>query len=126
MYKPNYNYSMPTNLWFYYELVNMEADNRKAKYKYLLNLFSEFLFRKYNITPNDLKNKTYFEIVRERENDDDVIELYGNIWNSIDDLKHSSQNEVIAYIKSIKLIFNKGNFEDWIKQQKKNKPCNDC
>ena len=126
MYKPHFNDNMPHNLWFYYEMINMEADHKIATQKRLEKTFIDFLFRKYYISSEDLKKKSYFELVREREEDDNVIELYGEIWNNIEELKHKPQNEVLVYIKSIKLIFNKGNFEDWIQQHKRGKPCNDC
>ena len=125
-YKAKFNDSMPANLWFYSQLVNIEAGVHKATYKNLFDTFIKFLFRKYKIQKKELKKKTYFELVREREDNDDVIDLYGEIWNSIDEMKHASSNEVLSYIKKIKLIFNKGNFEDWIKTQKRKAPCNNC
>jgi len=117
---------MPANLWFYTQLINIEIGEKKANQKTLKKIFIEFLYRKYRISKYDLSKKTIFVIVREKEDNDTIINLYGDIWNSIDDLKQKSNDEVIKYVKSIKLKFNKDGFDDWIKSQKIEKNCNNC
>jgi len=125
-YRINLNESMPADLWFYSQLVNIETDSKKAKPKNLLNIFIKYLCMKYSISRKDLKANLFFELVRKREKNDDFISLYGEIWNSIDEMKHSAPNEVVSYVRRIKLIFNRGDFEKWIREQKINKACNDC
>ena len=114
-YKPNYDASkMPANLWFYSKLINLEVGNEKANYKNLLNSFITFLQKKYRIKDIDLKQKTIFEYVQSREDNEAILELYGEIWNDIDDLKNSSTQDIILYIKKIKTAFNKEDVSEWI------------
>ncbi len=117
---------MPVNLWFYSQLVNMEIGTLRPSYNNLQQLFYRFLVRKYKITKIEYKNFSIFNLVKNKEEDQEILNLYGEIWNSIEDLKHSPKNEVIAYIKQIKTIFNKKDVSEWIEQRKKSKPCNDC
>ena len=119
---------MPHNLWFYSQLVNMEIGEIKPSYKNLLHLFKKFLYRRYMISKTDLKTNTIFEIVNRREYDKDVIDLYGEIWNNIDELKDKGSDEILVYTKSIKKRFNKGDFFEWIEERKKaeEEPCNNC
>jgi len=118
---------MPANLWFYEQLVNMEIKTIKPTSKNLETAFMQYLHRKYAITKQDLKRHTIFEVVGEREQNPDFIELYGDIWNKAQEMKHSPSTEVIAYIKSIKVYFNKENVSAWVQIQKaKRENCNDC
>jgi hypothetical protein len=121
--------NVPTNLWFYLQLVDLEIGSQKASYKNLLESFIHFLCRRYGIKDDDLKKQTIFEIVKAKEDEQPLLDLYGDIWNSIDDLKQSSENEVIQYIKSIKHYFKKDNLDYWIRErerEREKKPCNNC
>ena len=117
---------IPAHLWFYSQLVNFEIGVYKANSTNLFNYFVRFLYRKYKISKYDLKIKSLFDIVKDREDNRNLLDLYGEIWNSIEDLKHSSTNEVIEYIKSIKYLFNKEDVTEWIELRKNEKKCNDC
>ena len=117
---------LPSNIWFYYQLINIEFGEEKPTYQNLLNSFLRYLYRKYRIKVNDLKTKTVFEIVQEKETDPEWIELYGIVWNGIEELKQSHEEEVIKYIKTIKHYFKKDNINEWISQTRKEKPCNNC
>jgi len=127
-YKPQYDDpSMPANIWFYSQLVNMEVGSTRANHKKLLNCFLSYLYRKYHIRKHHLETKTVFEVVAEREEDPQYIELYGEIWNSIQELKQKPKSEVIPYIKTIKGAFNKDRIDEWVKNREANKKeCNDC
>ena len=126
-YKPNYDASrMPANLWFYSKLINLEVGNDKANYKNLHNSFMTFLMMKYRIRDNDLKQNSIFDLVQKREENMGILELYGEIWNDIEDLKNSEDSDVVRFIKKIKMMFNKDDVSEWIERQKLKKPCNDC
>ena len=125
-YKPQFNDTMPANLWFYSQLVNLEIDTKNANYNKLKKIFLEFLYRKYHISKFDLEKKSIFLLVKEKEENMAIIDLYGEIWNSIEDLKQSDNSDVILFIKSIKLNFNKDGYQEWVKSQKQSKPCNNC
>jgi len=126
-YRPHYDSSnMPANLWFYSKLINLEVGNEKANYQNLHNHFIGFLHKKYRIRKDDLKTNTIFEIVRKREENSEMLDFYGEIWNSIEDLKKSDTSEVVAYTKTIKTAFNKEDISEWLDLQKIKKPCNDC
>ena len=127
VYRPNYDSkNMPANLWLYSQLVDIEVGNYKANYKNLYNAFVSFLCKKYKISKDELKNNSIFELVKKREESPDLLELYGEIWNSVEELKHKGSAEIVAYIKNIKPLFNKENVSEWIEIQKTRKPCNDC
>lgn len=120
---------MPANLWFYSQLVNIEIGTVKASYRNLNQLFIRFLIRKYKISKIEFNSFSIFDLVKSKEKDKDILDIYGEIWNSIEDLKHKKKSEVIAYIKDIKKVFNKEDITEWLtlkKNQVKNKPCNDC
>ena len=87
--------------------------------------FFEYLQRKYIISDDELKNKTIFKLVNENEKNEDYIELYGNIYHKIQNLKQNSQESIILYIKSIKKYFNQDDLSEWIERQKYN-DCNYC
>ena len=117
---------MPHNLWFYSQLINIEVSEKSANYKELYNCFINYLCRKYRITKSELKKQSIFDLVKSKEDDENLLDLYGELWNSINDLKQSSKSEVIHYVKSIKPLFNKEDFSEWIAEQKLRKDCNDC
>jgi len=117
---------MPANIWFYSKLVSMEIGEISANQVNLYDLFLKYLYRKYFISQEMLEKKTIFEIVNSKESDPNLIELYGEIWFSIESLKAKNPEDVIKYIKTIKSLFNKEYLSDWIEQQKKKEPCNDC
>jgi len=119
--------NMPANLWFYDQLINIEINPKKASAKKLKKCFIAYLYRKYHITKTDLRKNTIFDIVAQREKNAHFIELYGDIYNTTQEMKHSHPSDVIAYIKSIKYVFNQDNVSDWIAtRQTKKEKCNDC
>ena len=127
-YKSQYgDPTMPANIWFYSELVNMEIGETKPTQKNLNECFMKYLKRKYHIRKHHLEKFTIFQIVAQREEDPKYIELYGEIWNSIQELKQKSKGEVLAYIKTIKTAFNKERIDEWVKNREASKEdCNDC
>ena len=126
MYKPVYtDGNMPANVWFYSKLIDIEIGTEKATHRQLYRYFMEYLHRKYKIKKADLKKNTIYEIVANSENDENIINLYDEIYNDIDELKQKNKTDVIEYIKMIKPLFNKDNIDDWIKENKEKK-CDDC
>jgi hypothetical protein len=119
------NQTVPANIWFYSKLINYELSIEKVNPTILMNTFFEYLARKYDITKYDLKQKTIFQHVSEKELNLDYIELYGDIYHSIKELKHKNKSDVISYIKIIKVHFNKDNLTEWIEKRKDEK-CNNC
>ncbi|HOE90585.1 MAG TPA: hypothetical protein PLV22_01250 [Candidatus Cloacimonadota bacterium] len=117
--------NVPANIWFYSQLVNFELGIDKVNSDILMKSFFEYLQRKYLISDDELKNKTIFKLVNENEKNEDYIELYGNIYHKIENLKQNSQESIILYIKSIKKYFNQDDLSEWIERQKYN-DCNDC
>jgi len=114
---------MPANLWFYDQLINMEIMPKKATAKRLYQNFMQYLHRKYHINPKD----SVFEVVASKEKDPAFIELYGDIYNRTQEMKHSKPSEVLEYIKSIKHVFNQDNVSEWIARRQRDKDdCNDC
>jgi hypothetical protein len=91
----------------------------------LLKFFYDYLQRKYKINDSDLKEKTIFQWVNEKEEDLEYIELYGDIYNRINELKQNDSSEVITYIKSIKKYFNQEDLTDWI-EKRRQENCNNC
>jgi hypothetical protein len=90
-----------------------------------MNNFFEYLQRKYLISDDELKDKTIFKLVNENEKNEDYIELYGDIYHKIENLKQNDQENIILYIKSIKKYFNQDDLSEWIEKQKYN-DCNNC
>lgn len=119
------NETMPPNIWFYSKLLDLELNIVKPNTNNLWIMFQEYLKRKYKLSDKDLKNQSIFSLVKQKESDHDYIDLYGDIYQNIQDLKHSDGNEVILFIKSIKKYFNKEDLSDWIEKRKIDN-CNDC
>ncbi|HPY96475.1 MAG TPA: hypothetical protein PL063_04630 [Candidatus Cloacimonadota bacterium] len=117
--------SIPANIWFYSQLVNFELGIDKVNSDILMNNFFEYLQRKYLISDDELKDKTIFKLVNENEKNEDYIELYGDIYHKIENLKQNDQENIILYIKSIKKYFNQDDLSEWIEKQKYN-DCNNC
>ena len=120
--------TVPANFWFYSLLVNMQLGIEKVSAHRLMECFYNFLYKRYHIKKEELALKTVFEYVKEREDRADIIELYGKIWNDINDLQGKSDLEIIEYIKSIKLLFNKEDVDSWVSAKKfvKGNTCNNC
>lgn len=121
----NFNDSMPPNIWFYSKLLDLELNIEKPTPNNLWNLFHEYLKRKYKFSDNQLKTQSIFQLVSQNETDNEYIDLYGDVYQKIQDLKHSEPNDVILFIKSIKKYFNKEDLSEWIEIRKINN-CNDC
>ena len=117
---------VPANIWFYSMLVNMEIGIEKATYDKLMHYFMNYLYKKYQISREDLKTQSVFDLVSSKEDRQDVLDLYGDIWNSLEDLKESGRDDIVKYIKTIKFYFNKENLDGWISARNYNKQCNDC
>jgi len=117
--------SIPANIWFYSQLVNFELGIDKVNSDILMNNFFEYLQRKYLISDDELKDKTIFKLVNENEKNEDYIELYGDIYHKIENLKQNDQENIILYIRSIKKYFNQDDLSEWIEKQKYN-DCNNC
>ncbi|MCK9329323.1 MAG: hypothetical protein PHY08_14385 [Candidatus Cloacimonetes bacterium] len=121
---------IPAHLWFYSQLVDIEIGASRASSSNLKKKFIKFLYRKYKFTSYEVRKSTIFEVVRLKEANNEVLGLYGEIWNNIEDLKHSNKKEVISYIKTIKKFFNKEDVSGWLNQRKQMKQnqrqCNDC
>ncbi|HOD53400.1 MAG TPA: hypothetical protein PKJ08_02625 [Candidatus Cloacimonadota bacterium] len=116
---------MPANIWFYSKLIDFELGIDKVNSMRLLKCFYDYLQRKYKINDSDLKEKTIFQWVNEKEEDLEYIELYGDIYNRINELKQNDSSEVITYIKSIKKYFNQEDLTDWI-EKRRQENCNNC
>jgi hypothetical protein len=128
VHKPLYDDSLPAGLWFYTQLLNLELQPKKANCANLQKIFETFLKRKYHIRKHHLKEKSMFQIVEDREEVESVLDVYGLIWNNIMELKQKPNDDVIKYIKEIKVIFKNDNtnVDFFMKVNKKVKRCNDC
>jgi deoxyhypusine synthase len=129
IYRPTYSDgNMPAGLWFYSQLVSIEIVAEKADYQTLYDLYIRYLIKKYRIKDAELKEKTIFDIVKSLEHSENMLDFYGEIYNGIENLKHEKPESVIAYIKSIKMAFNKdSSIDEWVrKQRQKSRNCNDC
>jgi hypothetical protein len=126
VYKYRNNDSMPPGLWFYSELINLEIDIKKANYKNLNKTFFKYLEKKYKITKKEIKTNTIFEIVNEKEKQENLINLYGLIWNKINDLKQKNNSDVIKCINDLKRVFIEDNIDEWIVKYSSSNKCNNC
>jgi hypothetical protein len=64
----------------------------------MMNLFYSFLCRKYHIEKKDLKNNTIFDLVKNREDDSELLDLYGEIWNSIESLYRANLQGILHIV----------------------------
>ncbi len=122
-YKPRM--ILPPPLWFYSRLLDYEIGALKPTSENLMADFMSFLEKKYGITKEMLESFTIFHLVRVNESDNDIIELYGEMYNEIESLKQKTDQEVIQYIKKIKLYFNKEKYLSPLPKRKK-RDCNNC
>ena len=111
---------LPPRLWFYSSLVDMELGVAPNTAKHLEKLFYTFLQREYNLP--DIRPETAFSLVKERESDASRIDLYGEIYNEIESLKHMPAGSVIEYVRRLKPAFHEG----VAAQTSTSRDCNTC
>ncbi len=116
---------MPPNIWFYSRLIDYELSIEKVNAQKLQACFYEYLERKYKLSDSDMNKKSIFEWVKAKESDEEYIDLYGDIYNQLNDMKQLPTNEVITYIKSIKKYFNQEDLTEWI-EKRRQENCNNC
>lgn len=116
---------MPANIWFYSKLLDFELNIILVNGQNLENYFFFFLKKKYKIYEYELKTANLFDLVKEREIDQNYLEFYGEIYNRIQELKDSSPMDIINYIKEIKSYFNQDDLSVWL-ENRKTDDCNDC
>lgn len=116
--------SMPAHLWFYSKLVDMEIGTTPLSPKLLMKNFYIFLERFYNLSEKELQFKSIFDLVKLKEQDPEVLEFYGDLYNQINELPENSPQDIKEYIRKIKIFFNKKDVTNWIEQRNKN--CNNC
>ncbi len=115
---------IPAHLWFYSKLIDIEIGSSPATSKNVMVLFYKFLQRLYKISEKDFQQKTIFELVKAKENNSEILDFYGDLYNEINDLSENDPKEVLIYVKKIKNLFNKEDNSLWIEQRKKE--CNNC
>ncbi len=107
------------DLWFYSALVDIEIGNAPATARHLTDIFFLYLQRRYKL-PN-AKPETAFELVKQHETDERLIERYGEIYNTALSLKQNPRDDVIAYARQLKKAFNAG-----VAPQAAKQDCNNC
>jgi len=106
----------------------MQIGIEKPSYQRLHDCFSNYLYKRYSINKQEIQKSNIYDLIRSKEEKEDMLELYGEIWNSIEDLKDKETAEIIDYIKTIKFYFNKDGMVAWMSARKYNKEtnCNNC